>query len=163
MVSIYRWLMFLRDFIFSLVGFDARRSFRGVALRLFEMGGHVFHAHIFKSLASRHQAIVEADVGVSAVQLAHLESLRALAGDVQTFAFPIRSQKDVVIYCAINGLGKRCVERDNRPAVRQLCLDALESTSVPFEAGEALHRGWWLELEHKAEHNSCRMRGLKSD
>ena len=93
MVSIYRWLMFLRDFMFRLVGFDARRSFRGVALRLFEMGGHVFHAHIFKSLASRHQAIVEADVGVSAVQLAHLESLRALAGDVQTFAFPFGVRK----------------------------------------------------------------------
>lgn len=82
-------------------------------------GGDVFHADVLVAQAAADDAVVEADVGVSAVLFVHLKTPSRFVDDIEAFGFTVWGDEHVIFRLRIHGLRKGGVEVDYGRSVGQ--------------------------------------------
>src|SRR5438045_2628045 len=129
--GIWLWVIWLqRGLIRLLGGMPGRTRCRSIFRRAVLLASRYFHqplsveelrligqANAFITFAFGHDSVIEADVGGSLSQLAHLEGRGSLLRDIQTLAVAVRRQIHVVVHAGVNGLGKNAFQVDTRRAV----------------------------------------------
>src|SRR5271170_698559 len=79
--------------------------------------GHIFQADALVAAALGHEAVIERYIGRPAALLANFKAGGGFAGDVESLAVAIRSQKDMIGFAGIDRGGKGRLECDLRAAV----------------------------------------------
>src|SRR5579863_1396429 len=93
-------------------GRHQRRLARLGTLQFFQVLGHVGHADILAALALGHDAVVEGDIGTSAMKFVDFKAGGGLLAYIKTLAFAFGREVDVILDAGVDGLSEVGVKLD---------------------------------------------------